>query len=61
MTTFSFDLIFLARLDENEILKIANDDHLMFMLTTISESIKNDYCRTAIELKNEEKARKNYG
>ena len=26
-----------------EILKIANDDHLMFMLTTISESIKNDY------------------
>ena len=41
-----------------EILKIANDDHLMFMLTTISESIKNDYCRTFFELKNEEKARK---
>ena len=41
-----------------EILKIANNDHLMFILTNLSESIKNDYCRTTIELKNEEKARK---
>ena len=41
-----------------EILKIANNDHLMFMLTNLSESIKNDCWRTAIELKNEEKSRK---
>ena len=41
-----------------EILKIANNDHLMFILINLSKSIKNDCCRTAIELKNEEKARK---
>ena len=41
-----------------EILKIANNDHLMFILINLSKSIKNDCCRTAIELNSEEKARK---
>lgn len=41
-----------------EIMKIASDEKLMFMLTSISESMKNDFHRTEREIVREEKARK---
>lgn len=43
-----------------EVLQIANDDKLMFMLNEIAESIKNDIGSTEYELKAEEKRRKEY-
>lgn len=43
-----------------EVLQIANDDKLMFMLNAIAESIKNDTNRTEDGLKIEEKSRKEY-
>lgn len=41
-----------------EIIAIASDDKIMFMLETLNESLKNDYRRTIYEVKTEEKERK---
>lgn len=41
-----------------EIMEIASDEKLMFMLSTISESMKNDFNRTEREIEREEKERK---
>ncbi len=41
-----------------ELLKIAKNDRLMFMLNVLHESIENDCCRTVLELESEKKARK---
>lgn len=41
-----------------EIIKLASNDRLMFMLNTLKESMDNDCCRTVLELENEEKSRK---
>lgn len=40
-----------------ELLKIAKNDRLMFMLNVLHESIENDCCRTILEMENEKKAR----